>query len=162
MRHCFRSCFRIEITAVDFDFGPQRAAYFDRDSASYQYTPGVNTRGNRGRAYRNDGVDIANGKDGYHIFSIEDGEWLQYTITVRKEGQYKIALQVSSDTLGGKIAILNNEKPAGPAVSIMRTGGAEEWEYTSPITIFLKQGINRLRVRADAGKFNLKALRFYQ
>src|SRR5690606_9905317 len=48
----------VTINGVDFDMGAQRVAYFDRDTASYHYTPGVNTAGNRGWTYRNDGVDI--------------------------------------------------------------------------------------------------------
>jgi endoglucanase len=70
----------ITIPAVDFDMGRQRSAYYDLDSASYQYTAGVNTRGNAGWTYRNDGVDIKNEKGVNYIFNIEDGEWLQYTI----------------------------------------------------------------------------------
>jgi hypothetical protein len=52
--------------------GRQRYAYFDKDTARYQYTPGVNTQGNRGSSYRNDGVDIRIVESIPFVFNIED------------------------------------------------------------------------------------------
>jgi endoglucanase len=93
------------IAAIDFDMGSQRIAYYDRDSSRYQYTPGVNTVGNKGNTYRNDGVDIQKDKDGPFVFNIEDGEWLQYTIDVKETGNYKIAFTVNAEKEGGKISV---------------------------------------------------------
>src|SRR5690606_10340946 len=69
------------VKAVDYDLGRNGFAYFDKDTASYQFVyPPVKTTGNHGRMYRNDGVDIdrytnADGKTAYYINHIEDGEW---------------------------------------------------------------------------------------
>ncbi|MCH5719639.1 cellulase family glycosylhydrolase [Niabella hibiscisoli] len=98
------------IKAVDFDMGAQRVAYFDRDTASYHYTPGVNTAGNRGWTYRNDGVDIKRENDDHYIFHIEDGEWLQYTVSVKKAGNYRFEFRTRSDSARGALTILDNEK----------------------------------------------------
>jgi endoglucanase len=96
--------------AVDFDMGSQRVAYYDKDTARYQYTPGVNTVGNRGNAYRNDGVDIQK-KDGRAIcFNIEDGEWLQYTFNIAEEGRYKINFETAADTATGSISVFDNNR----------------------------------------------------
>jgi endoglucanase len=47
------------ILAVDYDLGISGAAYSDKDTADYHVTTGKTTAGNRGRVYRNDGVDIS-------------------------------------------------------------------------------------------------------
>src|SRR5690606_22748378 len=98
----------LKIHAVDFDLGRQRVAYYDKDSAWYQYTPGVDTRGNRGRMYRNDGVDISREDDVYFINHTEDDEWMQYTIEVKEAGDYSIAVMAASDSTVGKLSILIN------------------------------------------------------
>jgi hypothetical protein len=86
----------VTIPAVDFDLGGQRIGYYDKDTASYHYTPGVNTQGNRGKVYRNDGVDIQLEDGQYQVFSIENDEWLGYTIEVEKAKKYQINLEVAS------------------------------------------------------------------
>ncbi|MEI9908353.1 MAG: cellulase family glycosylhydrolase [Bacteroidota bacterium] len=93
------------IMAVDFDMGRQRYAYYDTDTARYQYTAGVNTDGNRGRAYRNDGVDIQKGEAGYYVFNTEDGEWLQYTVNVNTTGKYNISFITAAEKEGGVVSI---------------------------------------------------------
>jgi hypothetical protein len=132
----------LTIPAVEYDLGRQGVAYFDRDSASYQYTPGVKTQGNRGRVCRNDGVDIK--KDsGYCIFDIEDGEWLQYTVDVRKGGEYKIVVNVTDTGRLGQISLYDNGNLIGhPAAGI-----------------HLSAGKHQLKVFADKGGFLLYALR---
>jgi endoglucanase len=93
------------ILAADFDMGRQRSAYYDKDTASYQYTPGVNTTGNKGRTYRNDGVDIKTDATGPYIMSIEDGEWLQYTVNVKAKGVYSIRFAVAGNVNDGKLSL---------------------------------------------------------
>jgi len=149
---------KLVINAVDFDLGRQRFAYYDKDTASYQYTPGINTRGNRGRTYRNDGVDILSGKDGPYIFSIEDDEWMQYTINVKTSGNYKVSFTVSSDSTIGKLSLLNENTVLIKEITINRNDNPQTWQVTAPVTIFLKKGVNRLRVRAYKGGFNLKTI----
>lgn len=131
----------LTIPAVEYDLGRQGVAYFDRDSASYQYTPGVKTQGNRGRVYRNDGVDIAADPGGYHIFSIEDGEWLQYTVEVKKEGKYTIW----TDTTGyGQVSFYKD----GQLLVHMVDG------------VYLSAGRHQIRVAAVKGGFLFYALHF--
>jgi endoglucanase len=145
------------INAVDYDMGSQRIAYMDKDTASYQYTPGVRTVGNKGRAYRNDGVDIQADDNGYHIFSIEDGEWLQYTALAAK-GTYTVKLLVSSDAAKGKISVVVGDQPAQGTVSL--TGTASGWNTVEIKNIKLNKGSNRIRVIADEGGFNFKSIQF--
>lgn len=149
---------KLTINAVDYDLGRQRYAYMDRDTASYIYTPGVHTQGNRGHAYRNDGVDIQRDSLGYHIFSIEDGEWLQYTINVKKAGIYKIRFNVSSTNGDGKITTVIGAASPAATVNVRATGSDHNWKMTDPENIRLKAGNNKVRVIADKGDFTLKSI----
>jgi endoglucanase len=146
------------IAAIDFDMGSQRIAYYDRDSSRYQYTPGVNTVGNKGNTYRNDGVDIQKDKDGPFVFNIEDGEWLQYTIDVKETGNYKIAFTVNAEKEGGKISVLNDGTLTG-VFNVAVTGG--EWKTVDVTeTVSLRKGKNTLRLLFDKGGFTLRSMSF--
>jgi endoglucanase len=146
------------INAVDYDLGGQRLAYFDKDTASYQYTPGVKTVGNRGRAYRNDGVDIQANDNGYYVYSIEDGEWLQYTLNVAKSGTYTIKLTVSSDGGKGKISFSTEGKQVATNVAVANSTGVNNWYTIELKNIKLLKGNNKVRVHADEGGYNLKTI----
>jgi hypothetical protein len=148
------------ILAVDFDMGRQRQAYMDKDTAGYQYTPGVNTRGNRGRSYRNDGVDIQSDDAGPYIFSIEDEEWLKYTVTVRKAGRYTISFTAAVDSVDGKLSFLNNKGPLISEMMLPVTGSAQNWQAFSGKNIQLQKGTQSFFVRADKGRFRLRTIQF--
>ncbi|MDB5210628.1 MAG: glycosyl hydrolase family 5 [Sediminibacterium sp.] len=170
------------INAVDFDMGSQRIAYYDKDTARYQYTPGVNTVGNKGGVYRNDGVDIQKDKDGPFVFNIEDGEWLQYTVNFKDGGKYKVSFTIAADKDGGEIALLDHLKLSGgkgsllstqtrsePAVDrfliekipIANSGGIQIWATTTPDKIVqLEKGTSTIRVFFNTGGFNLRSITF--
>lgn len=80
------------LAAVDYDLGPNGVAYYDKDSANYRVSNPKLQGGNRGRVYRNDGVDIRKDENGYIVTNFESGEWLQYTLHVQQEGSYAITL----------------------------------------------------------------------
>lgn len=144
------------INAVDYDMGSQRIAYYDKDTASYQYTAGVHTQGNRGRTYRNDGVDIKQDSTGVYVFNIEDSEWLQYTFNVNRRATYTIKLSVNADNTNGNLMLQVDNKPAGEAeVKADPTAG---WHWIEIKHVKLPQGKNSVRVVAGKGGFNFKAL----
>jgi endoglucanase len=158
------------IPAVEYDLGRQGAAYFDRDTASYQYTPGVKTVGNRGHTGRNDGVDITSSPEGNHVFNIENGEWLQYTVRVEKKGRYHIGFRVAADTDTGRIALSSGIAASGASFSgnavligdlpVPNTGGLSSWQTVEVKNIPLERGLNKLRVYANKGGFNFAAIIF--
>ncbi|MDX1409799.1 MAG: cellulase family glycosylhydrolase, partial [Saprospiraceae bacterium] len=93
------------IYASDFDLGPHEVAYFDRDVANYQVSTGNYTAWNQGWQYRNDGVDLETCTDninsnGYNLGWLEDGEWLQYSISVAQDAVYDVQLRVASEQGG--------------------------------------------------------------
>ena len=143
------------INAVDFDLGRNGFAYNDHDTASYQYTAGVHTQGNRGRTYRNDGVDIKDDKNNEpYVFSIEDGEWLLYTTTVKKAGNYSITFNTSAGN--GVIDLYNNNQLLSADIPITE-GENEDKSITSrPIKIQLDKGVNKLKFYFKKGGFDLK------
>ena len=82
------------IHAVDYDLGRNGVAYYDKDTANYRLSTGKESTGNSGGVYRNDGVDIYRDPndflENYYVGSIEDGEWLQYTVNVQEGGNYRL------------------------------------------------------------------------
>ncbi len=146
-------------SATDYDMGRQGSAYYDKDTASYQYTPGVRTAGNRGRTYRNDGVDIEGEKDSSYISYIEDGEWLQYTLDVERNGIYNITLETASDNSSRQISIIKENKGNNISVPVPNSGNQQKWQWFTAGKITLAKGIQQIRVLAEKGGFNLRAIR---
>ncbi len=150
------------VQAVDFDMGRQRAAYFDTDTANYRYTPGVNTQGNRGRGYRNDGVDIRPDSTGYHIFHIEDGEWLRYTVDVADQGITQLYLLVASENNQGHVAVSVDGQSAEAPVVVPATTGEQAWVSLTIEIPELTTGKNVITITAEKGGFNFKSIAFGQ
>lgn len=93
------------VFAVDYDLGRHGFAYADADTGNYYVsTGGERTPWNRGRVYRNDGVDIEGGPGaeaaGYYVGWTEAGEWLQYTIRVEAAGAYTVGIEHAGTEAG--------------------------------------------------------------
>lgn len=151
------------IYAVDYDLGINGKAYFDKDTADYHVSTGVNTAGNKGRVYRNDGVDISKIlKDSYYVSHIETGEWLQYTIDVERAGVYTIALNVASKDANGSLSIAINGKQLGAIINVPNTGDYTTFKTVQLKNIKLNSGKQKLKVFANAGGFNFNYIRFIE
>lgn len=154
------------IYAVEYDLGSNGMAYFDKDTANYHISTNTpRSEWNKGRTYRNDGVDIQPCQDtpttnGYHVAWIEADEWLQYTLMVRKNSVYTIRFRVASDNNQGRISLMVNDKAITQTLSISNTGGFHQWQTIELKNIRLKKGKNILRVRAEQGGFNFNYLQF--
>lgn len=148
------------IQAVDYDLGRNLSAYADMDTASYHYTPGVNTQGNRGYAYRNDGVDIKKEGNEFFVFNIENGEWLQYTAEVTSPGTYTLQVKVRADTdsVGARFTITGNGKVL--ATNIAVPGNDKIWQLVELKNIQLAKGTNRLRVAFVQGGCHFSGITF--
>lgn len=148
------------IKAVDFDLGRQRFAYYDKDSARYQYTPGVNTDGNKGHTYRNDGVDIRTGNEGAYVTDIETGEWLQYTVTVNEAGKYKVSFLTSTDKDSCSLSLQQNNRTIIKNLKLTATGNLQKFQPSASTIISLKKGTAVFRLLAVKGGFNFSAFQF--
>lgn len=150
----------ITIDAVDYDLGRNGIAYFDMDTANYR-TSGVSGVGNRGRVYRNDGVDIyidSSKYDTYYVGDIESGEWLQYTINVVKSGRFNITLMTKPGDQPGDVSIVINNKAVSSHTRIPENYHEGEWQKIVAKNIHLSAGVNRLRLYFQKGGFNLEQI----
>lgn len=148
------------INAVDYDLGRQGTAYYDKDTGNYRVSTGRNSAGNRGRAYRNDGVDIyRDSADAgtFYVGSIEDGEWLQYTITLDKRATYDLRI-VSAAPNAGNISVYVDGRPVAENAPVNNTGSYHTWQTQSVGKLDLDKGTHVIKIKADKGGFNVKQL----
>jgi len=151
------------IYAVDYDLGVNGAAYYDMDTANYRISSGKESTGNRGRTYRNDGVDIYEDslqKGTWYVGHTEDGEWLQYTVDVLDAGNYSLKITVSAGHDGCVLSVANHSGEEKQIINIPSTAGNTTWELITVKNIPLQKGINRLRVGVEKEGFNIKSIRF--
>ena len=151
------------VYAVNYDLGRNGYAYWDKDTANYRVSTGQNIAWNKGRVYRNDGVDIEVCTDsfsnGFCVSSIEDGEWLQYTVHAEKEGTYNIRLRTKTDDAKGKIQLQLNNQNIGLETAVNKNNG---WQNTDVKNISISKGTHQIKVRAVQGGFSLASLQFSQ
>ncbi|RYY54452.1 MAG: carbohydrate-binding protein [Chitinophagaceae bacterium] len=149
------------LRAVDYDLGRNRFAYYDLDTANFR-SAGVNSAGNRGRQYRNDGVDIREepAKEGaYVVTDIEAGEWLQYTVEVPVRGEYRISLETAATGDSGLVVLENVTRKSKTAELIIpSTGSEKEYKATQELVVTLDKGAQVLRIRIIRGGFNLRSI----
>ena len=151
----------ITINAVDYDLGRNGIAYYDLDTANYR-SSGVNGAGNRGRIYRNDGVDIyqdSSQYNTYYVGHIEDGEWLQYTIDVSASGNDNFNFSIASVNDDGKFSISSNGKMLANEVDVPVTGDMHKWQTVTVKDVHLAAGRNRVRIKAIKGGYNLEQIK---
>lgn len=149
--------------AVDYDLGGNGYAYFDRRSMRDTYDD--NRPWNWGWSYRNDGVDIEASSDpegsGWNVGWIEDGEWLQYSVEVAREGVFDLEIRVATPQSGGRIRLRWDGADLLPgSVVVPRTGGWQTWTWMRVQGLALPAGNGRLTVEFPVGGFNLGHFRF--
>jgi aryl-phospho-beta-D-glucosidase BglC (GH1 family) len=153
------------INAVDYDLGRNGIAYFDNDTADYHVSTGQRSAGNKGRVYRNDGVDISKDSlkyETYFVSSIEPGEWLQYTVDVKKAGNYTLRLNIASNDNHGKVSLSLNGKAVAEEMPLPNTGGLKIFQSAELRNIPFKTGKQVLRIMADTGYFNFNYIQFVE
>jgi hypothetical protein len=150
----------VTIRATDYDLGRNGVAYYDMDTANYR-TSGLPSVGNRGHIYRNDGVDIYKDSIKYNSFFVgdmEDGEWLQYTVTVLTKGLYNFRITVAPGAGDGKLSITSNGNSLVKEVMVPNNSNAGKWQAIVIKNIQLSAGINRVRLLVNKGGFNLSGI----
>ncbi|WP_299595256.1 carbohydrate-binding protein [uncultured Microbulbifer sp.] len=142
------------IQVEDFDTGGENIAYFDTAT------------GNAGNEYRTeDNVDIQSSGDGtnaYNVGWIEDGEWLEYTISSVTAGRYDIDLRYAAiGTTGNKSVQIQLANSQIVSIPLTGTGGWQQWQTVQVKNIDINGGTNQvLRLDAMGGNFNLNWIRF--
>ncbi len=144
-----------QVAAVDYDLGGQRVGYYDVDSCRYQYTAGVNTEGNRGYRYRNDGVDISGDSTGVFVTDIEPSEWLQYSVQVQKAGSWKIGVTTRGNA--GEVELWIGGRKMG-ALALTAHSNWQQSFFT-PAVALPAQSLP-IRIVVKKGGFQLKDIQF--
>jgi hypothetical protein len=131
--------------AENYDTGGPGVSYYDKDSI------------NLGREYRSDGVDIATiSGDGNLPFVswIENGEWLEYSLTV-SPGNYDFTAMIASpEPSPGLIRVLLDDRLLG-FITLSGTSSWDQWQTATLSNINLTEsGPAILRLEFVGGPFS--------
>lgn len=131
------------IQAEDYDNGGEGLSFHDEDIV------------NQGGAYREDDVDIVALPDGYAVGYTSRGEWLEYTVDVKQEGEYALTANVSSGLSGAGFFLTLDGKTITDTIQIPE---GENWDVYSVIeskTTKLAEGTHVLRLQFTGGYGNV-------
>lgn len=135
------------IQAENYDLGGEGVAYHD------------STKGNVGKAYRTDDVDVqAGGSNGYDVGSTLAGEWMNYTITVPATGSYVFTARVSAPASGAQFHAEFDRNNLTGALAVPNSGGWKNWNTVTSSTFQLTAGTHVMRVVMDKNLSGLDAV----
>ena len=152
------------IFAANFDLGASGQAYYDKESERVDGKAGL-TGGNKRGIYRNDGVDIEMSTDStdrpckYSVSSIEDGEWLKFTLDVKKKGNYTIQLRILPSTQASGLHLIFDKTTASNAISIPAEA-VPQWKSVSAGKVTLDKGKHTVKLMIGKGGMKINALNF--
>lgn len=135
------------IQAENYDNGGEGVAYHDNDTK------------NVGLAFRPlEGVDLeASNDQGFDVYWMTAGEWLEYTIQVPSDGNYDILPFVSTVPGFGNLRILINNVDVSGKKPVLNTGGWQTWKPITITNIPLKAGKQILRIEVNTDTPSEKA-----
>lgn len=148
------------LKAANYDMGEKGIAYQDNVAANYYISTGGERQSwNNGRTYRNDGVDIfpleqRKQYEDVYVGDTEAGEWLQYTFTVSKNGNFDLSFRTAASKEGKASIEVNNRR--FPAFKIPNS--EDKWISLSPVTIPLQKGQNKIKFFVEDGGFKLESI----
>jgi hypothetical protein len=134
------------IQAEHYDIGPEGTAYHDTKPT------------NEGNVFRADGVDIEACEDeggGWDVGWIQPGEWLRYSIVVRRKGRFRAELRIASLSREGRIIVELDGKPLGKPIKAADTGDWQLWSTVKGDVVEFPEGEHTLRVRVEKSAVNL-------
>ncbi len=137
-----------KIEFEDYDEGGQNRAYYDADME------------NQGKEYREDRVDIVLNDEGYAIGYTNEGEWLEYTIDVKKTKEYDFEARVACGLNTSGFQLLLDEKDISGEIEVPNT---EDWDTYTVIkgkTSEMTEGEHILRVLLTGTYANLDWIHF--
>lgn len=141
-----------KIEAENYDIngiGSGNTSYKDDDSE------------NKGKEYRNDGVDIEKITDSYAIGYTIEGEWLEYTVNVKKESEYSIKARIASGSETSGFQLLLDDKELTSAFTAPKTG--DDWTTYKELEIGsanIAEGEHVLKIMITGSYVNIDWLEF--
>ncbi len=153
------------IYATEYDLGTNGHAYLDKDFINYRVDTGIRVSWNKGNQMRNDGVDIQTCNDrnsnGYEVFDIQEGEWLQYTVTAETEGAFDVSIRYSSKVTEGAFHLENDKRHISDVLILPKTtNDGAIYETMTIENIKLSKGKNKIKLVFDKGGVILNYLEF--
>ena len=139
------------IEAENYDEGGEGVAYGDSDGS------------NNGGAYRDDAVDIQGAHDptggAYNVGWMEDGEYLEYTVSV-PAGEFEMRARVAARNDAGELRARLGDTEVG-TVPIPTTGGWQDWTTVTVGTVSVGEATEEtLRLDVIGGDYNLNWFAF--
>ncbi len=137
----------LTVSAGDFDNGGQGVSWNDnpgRDGGVTTFRPGVD-------------VEVVGSASQPDIGYVENGEWVEYTITVPESGLYDLSLVAKTPVGGNTISVSVGDAPAlatfaledGNAADNNAFGGGTDFLATPSQTVALEAGQQTLRFTFD-------------
>ena len=138
------------IEVEDFDLGGEGKSYHDEDSV------------NSGGSYRPDeGVDIDTCDNGGFVVGwTKKGEWMDYTVDVKKTSEYTYSAIVASGLDGSGFSLLIDGKAITPVVEVPNTGAWTLYKRISGNTSSISAGKHTLRIYVEADYCNIDKISF--
>jgi hypothetical protein len=90
----------------------------------------------------------------------QSGEWMEYTVSVAKAGNYSLAISYATVEMGRRISLSLNGKPLGNATTFAPTASWDELKTVEAGTISLPAGDAVLRVTVENGPVDLDRMQF--
>jgi uncharacterized repeat protein (TIGR02059 family) len=98
---------------------------------------------------------------GRNLGYIDDDDWIEYEIFVKRPGKYKIEYRTSSKSDLGTISLKSGENIISKT-TIKPTSNWQLWTTISSDAFELATGVYKIRITAVKGGFNLNWLRFIE
>jgi hypothetical protein len=139
------------VEAEDYDTGGENISFRDTDVP------------NKGGAYRSDPVDLlkkADNTHGYFVGWAVPGEWLSYTIEVKKAAKMNVNLLISCKSGGGEIHLGFNNKLFTNHQVVENTGGDQSFKVLSFKDVYLHAGVQKFSLFIDKGEVNVDYIEF--
>jgi glucose/arabinose dehydrogenase len=128
------------IEAEFFDLGGEGVSFHDAETTNF------------GGQLRSGGVDIQNTEDaggGMNVGWISAGEWLEYTVNIPSAGNYLLELRVASQGSGARFHVEFDGVDKTGSVALPNTGGWQNWQTLTGISVNLSAGVQVMRVSFD-------------
>ncbi len=137
------------IEAEDFDKGCQEDAYYDVDEV------------NQGGAYRpNEPVDIeTRPAGGYNVGWTKKGEWMAYTVHVKKSSMYSVSIDVATNSDNVSINLECDGADLSGTLAVPNTAGYQNWEVVSK-SFRLEAGKHTLKLILNSDNLNIDKMVF--
>jgi len=150
------------IQASEYDLGLHGQTYFESKPGEVieRTDMGAGTA-NLGHGFRNDAVDIASItsnedklSNGFYVGWTNAGEWLQYTIDVKKSGWYQLLIN-SASVNESMVSVRTVDGKELVAAKLPATGDWQKWIQTNVGKVKLKKGKQAILLYFNDGDVNV-------